>query len=167
MLASLLLKRTTSGTVFTLLVVLTLAGCSSSADPTTSEPGQGTSKPVSITAFAKTEPERTYLDALTTGVRFEQRDGCLYVGDDQAVWFFGTTVRPKPNSTQYEVLDFEGRKIAETGTAVNWGGGQVTAAEAEANSFADKLNVSAECKQRNDSYWIVGKMQSPLFETDN
>jgi hypothetical protein len=149
------------------LVVINLTGCSASKEsaavPLTDAPRPS----VSITAFAKGDSERIYLAVLQAGVRFEERSGCLYVGDDQAVWFFGTTIRLMPGSAQYEVLDSSGRKLAETGTTVRWGGGQVSAAEAETYNFADRLQTSDVCKQRGDNYWIVGKIESPLFETDN
>lgn len=151
----------------TAMVVINLTGCSaseeSSAVPFTEAPRPS----VSITTFAKAGSERIYLAALHAGVRFEERNGCLYVGDDQSVWFFGTTVRLMPGSAKHEVLDSNGRKLAETGTTIRWGGGQVSAAEAEAYNFADKLQTSNECKQRGDNYWLVGKIESPLFETDN
>ncbi len=153
-----------SGTAF---LALNLTGCSAPGGASSGTPAEALESSVSITTFAKEDSEREYLEALLTGVRFEERNGCLYVGEDQAVWFFGTTVRAKPGTTQYEVLDFKGRKLAETGTSVTWGGGQVNAAEAETYRFADKLKTSDECKQRSDSYWIVGQIQSPLFETIN
>ena len=43
----------------------------------------------------------------------------------------------------------------------------MSAAEAETYNFADKLQTSDECQQRGDSYWLVGKIESPLFEIDN
>lgn len=144
-----------------------LTGCSARGGASAETSAEALESSVSITTFAKQDSEREYLAALITGVRFEERNGCLYVGEDQAVWFFGTTVRAKPGTTQYEVLDFKGRKLAETGTSVTWGGGQVSAAEAETYRFADKLKTSDECKQRSDSYWIVGQIQSPLFESSN
>jgi hypothetical protein len=152
------------GTAF---LAVNLTGCSARGGASAGTSAEALESSVSITAFAKEDSEREYLAVLITGVRFEERNGCLYVGEDQAVWFYGTTVRAKPGTTQYEVLDFKGRKLAETGTSVTWGGGQVSAAEAETYRFADKLKTSDECKQRSDSYWIVGQIQSPLFETSN
>ena len=152
-------------------VVASLAGCSSpresSAGPPNGAPTGASSRSVSIATFAKADSERTYLEALMNGARFEERNGCLYVGEDQAVWFYGTTVREKPGKKQYEVLDPNGRKLAETGTTVRWGGGEVSAAEAQSYNFADKLQTSRECKERGDNYWLVGKIKSPRFEADN
>jgi hypothetical protein len=151
----------------TALVVINLTGCSASKESSAVSLTEAPRPSVSITSFAKADSERIYLTALQAGVRFEERNGCLYLGDDQAVWFFGSTVRVKPGSAQYEVLDSSGRKLAETGTTVRWGGGQVSAEEAETYNFADKLRTTDVCKQRGDNYWIVGKIESPLFETDN
>jgi hypothetical protein len=151
----------------TALVVINLTGCSASRESSAASLTKAPRPSVSITSFAKADSERIYLTALQARVRFEERNGCLYVGDDQAVWFFGTTIRLMPGSAQYEVLDSSGRKLAETGTTVRWGGGQVSAEEAETYNFADKLQTSDVCKQRGDNYWIVGKIESPLFETDN
>ena len=151
----------------TVLAVTNLTGCSTSEESSVAPSIEAPAPSVSITTFASADRQREYLEALQAGVRFEERNGCLYVGDDQAVWFFGTTVRAKPGSAQYEVLDSSGRKLAETGTTIRWGGGQVSAAEAETYKFAEKLQTSDECKQRGDSYWLVGKIESPLFETDN
>ena len=159
--------KTRFGIAASLLFVTTLPGCSSEGGSSASTSGDGAPQIVSITTFAKNDPERTYLDAVKDDVRFEQRGGCLYVGEDQAVWFFGTTVRPKPGTTQFEVFDPKGRKLAETGTTVKWGGGQIDAEEAASTRFADKLTISSACKQRSENYWLVGKIQTPLFETDN
>lgn len=101
------------------------------------------------------------------GIRFEQRNGCLYVGADQVVWFFGTTVRQQPGRTKFKVRDTTGRKLAETGPTDHWGGGQVNSGEAETSRFKEKLSTKSSCKERNDSYWIVGKIVSPLFEFDD
>jgi hypothetical protein len=147
--------------------VTNLAGCSSKKESSAIPSTEAVRASVSITTFANEDRPRVYLEALQAGVRFEERDECLYVGDDQAVWFFGTTVRVKPGSAQYEVLDSNGRKLAETGTIVRWGGGQVSVAEATTCSFGDKLQTSDDCKERGDSYRLVGKIESPLFETDN
>ena len=152
------------GTAF---FIINFTGCSARGGVSAGTSAAALESSLSITTFAKEDGEREYLEALITGVRFEARNGCLYVGEDQAVWFFGTTVREKPGTTHYEVLDFKGRKLAETGTSVKWGGGQVSAAEAETYRFTDKLKTSEECKQRNDSYWIVGQIESPFFEISN
>lgn len=121
---------------------------------------------VSVTTFAS-KGQGDYLAAIKAGALFEERDGCLYVGGDQAVWPFGTTVMRAPGATTYEVRDSQGRKLAETGTTVDWGGGQISAAGNEARSFADRLVIATTCKQRNDNYWVVGKIQSPRFEANN
>ncbi len=123
-------------------------------------------RPVAITTLMA-DGNRTYLAAVTRDVRFEARDGCLYVGGDQAVWFFGTVIRPKPGTAEYEVLDTFGRKLAETGTTVDWGGGQVSASEAKTTAFTDKLSIGAECKMPADSYWLVGQIRSPRFQSNN
>lgn len=121
---------------------------------------------MSITTRAE-DADRMYLEALQRNVRFEVRDGCLYVGDDQTVWFFGTTVRRKPGSTEYEIFDPEGRKLAETGTTVYWGGGEVNASEAAKNGFVEKLSISPDCAQRAVNFWLVGKIVEPMFESSN
>ena len=167
MLANTRMIKTHFGVAASLLVVTTLTGCSSDGGSSASTAGDGAQQIVSISTFARNDPERSYLDAVKNEVRFEQRGGCLYVGEDQAVWFFGTTVRPKPGTTQFEVFDLKDRKLAETGTTVKWGGGQISAEEAASTRFADKLTMSSACEQRNENYWLVGKIQSPLFETDN
>jgi hypothetical protein len=116
---------------------------------------------VSVNTFGSKDGD--YFAAIKTDALFEEREGCLYVGDDQAVWFLGTTVRQKPGTTTvFEVLDAEGRKLAETGTTVRWGGGQVSG-----TVFSGRLVASTECKERNDKYWVVGKIESPQFEANN
>jgi hypothetical protein len=147
---------------FTCSSVVGLIGCStiggnSSAPKTSTVPVRR----VSVNTFGSKGGD--YFAAIKTDALFEEREGCLYVGDDQAVWFLGTTVRQKPGTTTvYEVLDAEGRKLAETGTIVSWGGGQVSG-----TVFYERLVASTECKQRNDKYWVVGKIESPRFEANN
>ena len=121
---------------------------------------------VSITTFAK-DAERGYLEAIQDGAQFEARGGCLYVGDFQTVWFFGSTVRRKPGSVEFEVVDSIGRKLAETGTTVRWGGGEVSATEAATYTFEEKLAIGEECLKRADSYWLVGEIERPLFDSNN
>ncbi len=157
------------------MCVLLLGGCASSPSPTSP---QATVAPtaaatelaspssVSITTRAA-DADRVYLEALQRDARFEVRDGCLYVGDDQTVWFFGTTVRQKPGSTEYEVFDAEGRKLAETGTTVWWGGGQVSSSEAAEYNFVEKLSISPACATRAVDFWLVGKIEEPMFESSN
>ena len=121
---------------------------------------------VSITTRAHVT-ERFYLDALRRDARFEVRDGCLCVGDDQAVWFFGTTILSKPGSEEYEIFDAEGRKLGETGTTVDWGGGQVRASEAAKYGFVKKLSISPECARRAVNFWLVGRIGEPKFQSSN
>lgn len=152
-----------------------LAGCSSNPSGSSSEapvePTVAVTKAASPTIVSITtlpeDVERSYLEALQRDVRFEARHGCLYVGDDQTVWFFGTTVRPKPDSTEFEVFDAEGRKLAETGTTVSWGGGEVNASEAGKYGFVEKLSISPECAERAVNFWLVGKIGEPKFESSN
>ncbi len=155
--------------------VLVLAGCTPSPSETSSQATveltvaateAASQSIVSITTRAG-DAQRVYLEALQRDVRFEARDGCLYVGDDQTVWFFGTTVRPKPGSTEYEVFDTEGRKLAETGTTVYWGGGEVNASEAAKFGFVEKLSISPECARRAVNFWLVGKIGEPIFASSN
>lgn len=144
----------------------TIAEVSYPASPPATNPARRDATAVSATTFGRSA-DRTYLDAVVKNVRFEQRNGCLYVGADQVVWSFGTTVRQQPGTTEFEVRDATGRKLAETGTTVHWGGGQVSSGEAETTRFTEKLSTTSNCKGRNDSYWIVGKIVSPRFESDN
>jgi hypothetical protein len=152
-----------------------LAGCASNQSrtssqstvaPTVAVPEVAASTLVSITTLAE-DAQRVYLEALQQDARFEARNGCLYVGDDQTVWFFGTTVRPKPGSTEFEIFDAEGRKLAETGTTVYWGGGQVSSSEAAKYGFVEKLSISPECAQRAVNFWLVGAIGAPKFESSN
>jgi hypothetical protein len=140
------------------MLALNLVGCASAGSSSAVQP--------SVTTFAS-KGKGDYLAAIKIDARFEERDGCLYVGGDQAVWFFGTTIRQTPGATSYEVLDSDGRKLAETGTTVVWGGGQVSAANSATGSFANTLITTSNCKDRSDNYWVVGKIQSPRFEADN
>lgn len=158
-------RRLIAGVIAASVVIVGLVGCSSGEDSSATAATVVELASVSITTFAA--EGGSYLEAVKADALFEERDGCLYVGGDQAVWFFGTTARRKLGARSYEVFDAEGRKLAETGTTVHWGGGQVSVASKEAGSFADTLIISTSCKQRSDSYWIVGKIQTPLFETSN
>lgn len=110
-----------TGTAF---LAVNLTGCSAQGRASSGTSAEALESSLSITTFAKLDSERVYLEALITGVRFEERNGCFYIGENQAVWFFGTTVRAKPGTTKYEVLDFNSRKLAETGTSVTWGVGK-------------------------------------------
>ena len=89
------------------------------------------------------------------------------MGVDQAVWWSGTTVRQKTGSREFEVLDPQGQKLAETGTNVRWGGGQISVSEAETYDFKNKLVIDPKCASRRDSYWLVGGIERPLFDSTN
>jgi hypothetical protein len=155
-----------------ILCALICVGCASTApsgQATSSDARDtvsSTTDAVSITTFRAPRP-REFLEAVHDGAKFEARDGCLYVGTDQVVWFFGTTVRPKAGSNEFEVLEEDGRKLAETGTIVRWGGGQVSSAEAAQYNFVEKLAISDTCASRNDDFWVVGMIDRPRFESTN
>ncbi len=146
------------------MCVALVAGCASSRGGFSSDGTDPAGTPttidsvVSITTFAM-DAERVHLDAIQDGVRFEARDGCLYAGDYQTLWFFGTTLRPKAGSKEFEVIDPEGRKLAETGTTIRWGGGQVSATEAATYNFVEKLAISPTCAAKGDTFWLVGAIK--------
>ena len=158
-----------------LVCVALLTGCSSNATRGSSDVAETINTTdstriadhvVAITTLRK-DAVRSDLSAVQRGVRFEARGGCLYVGVDQAVWWSGTTVRQKTGSREFEVLDSQGRKLAETGTTVQWGGGQISVSEAETYDFKNKLVIDPKCASRRDSYWLVGGIERPLFDSTN
>jgi hypothetical protein len=149
-----------------LLLGVSLLSCASGQELSGSEEPVAPLETVSITTFLSKEKGDQFA-AIKIDAVFEERDGCLYVGGDQAVWLFGTTVGRRPDSSTFEVRDARGRKLAETGTSVIWGGGQISAANAKSGNFADTLDSASNCKNRYDNFWVVGEIQSPIFEANN
>lgn len=150
---------------FAAVCIALVAGCASSGNDVGTTP-RTVETVVSVTTLAK-DAQRVYLEALQDGVTFEAQNGCLYVGDHQTVWFFGTTVRPKTGTAEFEVFDADERKLAETGTTVRWGGGEVSASEAAKYTFNEKLVISPTCAEKGDAYWLVGRIEKPLFSSSN